>query len=103
MLRISTHRQSDGTGVSVLVEDVSRNACFFSGSNIFITIIIIIIILLQLGVHPVAVDLTLILTRKVYNIREQCKTKYVHTINKVHTVQIQTYKVITYFMFCIHL
>jgi hypothetical protein len=31
-----------------------------------IIIIIIIIILLQLGVHPVAVDLTLIQTRKDY-------------------------------------
>jgi hypothetical protein len=31
-------------------------------------------LLLQLGVHPVAVELTLIQTRKVYNIREQYKT-----------------------------
>jgi F0F1-type ATP synthase delta subunit len=37
----------------------------------------------------VAVELTLIQTRKVYNIREQYKTKYIQK-NKVHTVQIQT-------------
>jgi hypothetical protein len=54
-------------------------------------IIIIIIILLQLGVHPMAVELTLIQTRKVYNIREQYKTEY-NTENKVHTAQIQTYR-----------
>jgi hypothetical protein len=29
MLRVSTHWQSDGTSVSVLVEDMSRNKCFF--------------------------------------------------------------------------
>jgi hypothetical protein len=39
--------------------------------------IIIITILLQLGVHPVAVELTQIQTRKVYNIREQYKTKLI--------------------------
>jgi hypothetical protein len=48
----------------------------------------IFIILLQLGIHPVAVELTQIQTRRVYNIREQYKTKY-KTENKVHTVQIQ--------------
>jgi hypothetical protein len=41
----------------------------------------------------VAVELTLIQTRKVYNIKGTIQNK-VHTINKVHTVQIQTYKVI---------
>jgi hypothetical protein len=61
--------------------------------DFIIIIIIIIIILLQLGINPVVVELTLIQTRKVYNIREQYKKKY-NTENKVHTVQIQTYKVI---------
>jgi hypothetical protein len=35
-----------------------------------------IVILLQLGVHPVAVELTLIQIKRVYDIREQYKTKY---------------------------
>jgi hypothetical protein len=30
MLRVSTHWESDGTSVSMLVEDKSRNKCFFS-------------------------------------------------------------------------
>jgi hypothetical protein len=35
MLRVSTHRQSDGTSVSMLMEDMSRNKCsFLPGSNI---------------------------------------------------------------------
>jgi hypothetical protein len=34
MLRVSTHWQSDGTSVSMFVEDMSWNACSFSGSNI---------------------------------------------------------------------
>jgi hypothetical protein len=41
----------------------------------------------------VAVELTLIQTRKDYNIKGTIQNK-THTINKVHTVQIQTYKVI---------
>jgi hypothetical protein len=31
-----------------------------------------------MGVHPVAVDLTLIQTRKDYTYREQYKTKYIN-------------------------
>jgi hypothetical protein len=34
VLRVSTHWQSNGTVVSVSVENMSRNKCFFSGSNI---------------------------------------------------------------------
>jgi hypothetical protein len=35
MLRVSTHWKSDGTSVSMLGEDMSRNKCFFfSGSNV---------------------------------------------------------------------
>jgi hypothetical protein len=34
MLRVSTHWQSDGTSVSILVEDMSRNEGFFPGWNI---------------------------------------------------------------------
>jgi hypothetical protein len=29
LLRVSTHWQSDGTSVSILAEDMSRNKCFF--------------------------------------------------------------------------
>jgi hypothetical protein len=29
MLQVSMHRKSDGTSVSMLVEDMSRNKCFF--------------------------------------------------------------------------
>jgi hypothetical protein len=32
--RVSTHWLSDGSSVSVLVEDMPRNKCFFPGSNI---------------------------------------------------------------------
>jgi hypothetical protein len=34
MLRVSTHWQSDGTSVPLLVEDMSRNKYFSSGLNI---------------------------------------------------------------------
>jgi hypothetical protein len=54
---------------------------------------IIIIILLQFGVHPVAIELTLVQTRKVSKKKGTIQNK-IHTINTVHTVQIQTYKVI---------
>jgi hypothetical protein len=53
-----------------------------------IIIIIIIIILLQLGVHPVYTGTD---KESVY-IKGTIQNK-VHTINKVHTVQVQTYKV----------
>jgi hypothetical protein len=51
--------------------------------------VIIIIILLQLGIRPVAVELTQIQTRRVYNIREQYKTKYKNT--KQITIQKTRY------------
>jgi hypothetical protein len=34
MLRVSTHWESDGTSVSMSVEDTSRNKCFFPALNI---------------------------------------------------------------------
>jgi hypothetical protein len=46
-----------------------------------------------LGIRPVVVVLTQIQTRKVYNIKGTIQNK-IHTVNKVHTVQIQTYDVI---------
>jgi hypothetical protein len=52
-------------------------------------IIITIIILLQLGVHPVAVDLTLITDREIGLYTKGTIQNKVHTVNKVHRMQIQ--------------
>jgi hypothetical protein len=51
---------------------------------------VIIIILLQFGVHPVAVELTQIQTRRVYNIREQYKTKYYNTVQKTRYTECKS-------------
>jgi hypothetical protein len=57
-----------------------------------LTYFIIIIILLQLGVHLVAVDLNADTGKGRLYIKGIIQNK-VHTINKVHAVQIQTYEV----------
>jgi hypothetical protein len=61
---------------------------------------IIIIIILQSGVHPVTVDLTLTQTRKLTG-REQYKTKDIHTVNKVHRTIITFLDIIHRLVFCV--
>jgi hypothetical protein len=36
MVRVSTHGQSDGTSVSMLVKDTSRNDCFFQVRTLYV-------------------------------------------------------------------
>jgi hypothetical protein len=46
-----------------------------------------------LGVHPVAVDLTLITDKEIVLYTKGTIQKKVHTVNKVHRMQIEMYAV----------
>jgi hypothetical protein len=55
--------------------------------------VFVVIVILQLGVHPVAVDLTLITDKEIGLYTKGTVQNKVHTVNKVPRMQIQTYTV----------